>query len=68
MDGGPRYPDVTVRLTSRDGNVFYVIGRVAKALRNEVGRSAADEFLSEAWACESYDEVLRLVMRTVDVE
>ena len=67
-DLGPKYPQVTVRLTGEDGNAFSIIGRVAKALRREVGPEAAAEFQTEAFAQPSYDHLLRLAMRTVEVE
>lgn len=64
---GPRYPQVRVKLTGRDGNAHMIIGRVAVALRRKVGDSAADDFNVAAHTCGSYDEVLQLVMRTVRV-
>jgi hypothetical protein len=63
----PTYPQVTVQLTGTDGNVFSIIGRVAKALRRHIGPGAETEFTNAAFACGSYDDVLILVMRTVDV-
>lgn len=62
----PRY-NVPVRLTGRDGNVFAVIGRVTEAIRRHVGEAEAEAFSAEAFACESYDAVLVLCMRTVRV-
>jgi hypothetical protein len=64
----PRFPEVTVELIGRDGNVFNVIGLTARAMRS-AGLPAADvsAFTDAAMASGSYDEVLRLVMRTVEV-
>jgi hypothetical protein len=63
----PTSPQVSVRLSGTDGNTFMVIGRVAAALRREVGKAAADAFTTAAFGCGSADEVLRLAMTTVDV-
>jgi hypothetical protein len=62
------FPDVTVQLTGEDGNVFAVIGAVQRALRRSGYREEASAFAREAMAQSSYDEVLQLVMRTVEVE
>jgi hypothetical protein len=63
----PRYPQVRVRLSGGDGNAHIIIGKVAVALRRQVGDEAADAFNTAAYQCGSYDEVLRLAMRTVRV-
>ena len=39
---GPKYPDVEVQLSGEDGNVFSIIGRIAKALRRQVSRRTFD--------------------------
>lgn len=62
-----KYPDVHVQLSGRDGNAMLIIGRVAAALRQQVSGSAADEFAREAMDCDSYDELLAFVQRTVEV-
>jgi hypothetical protein len=61
------YPHVAVQLTGGDSNVFAIIGTVARALRRQIGADAADTYTAAAMACGSYDEVLHLTMRTVDV-
>jgi hypothetical protein len=63
----PTYPNVAVSLSGTDGNVYMIIGRVAAALRREVGNAAADAFNTDAFNCTSYDQVLRLAMTTVTV-
>ena len=65
-DAWPYYPDVVVQLTGTDGNAFAVIGAVEKALRAAVGGGAADDFRDEATKGD-YDELLRTVMRWVEV-
>ncbi|WP_435058506.1 hypothetical protein [Streptomyces sp. bgisy060] len=63
----PQYPDVEVQLSGEDGNVYSVIGRVQRALRRAGHHEAATEFSTAARGAQSYDEVLQLAMRTVDV-
>jgi hypothetical protein len=58
---------VTVRLVDTDGNVFAIIGKVSRALRQAGMADAANKFAHDAMDCASYDDVLRLVMFTVDV-
>ncbi|TQE33052.1 hypothetical protein [Streptomyces ipomoeae] len=67
MPEAPQFPDVEVQLSGEDGNVFSVIGRVAQALRQSGHRGEAQEFAKAAYSAGSYDEVLQLAMRTVDV-
>lgn len=63
------YPDVTVHLsTGVDGSVFSVIAAVTKQLRrSEHGPAVADAVAREAMDQGSYDDVLRYLMRTVNV-
>ncbi len=63
----PTYPDVQVQLIGEDGNVFGIIGRVSRALRRAGYGDAATEFSTAAFAAHSYDEVLQMVMSTVEV-
>jgi hypothetical protein len=63
----PTYPNVAVRLSGTDGNAHMIIGRVAAALRREVGNTAADAFNNAAYDCTCYDQVLQLAMTTVTV-
>ena len=65
--GRVSHSDVAVVLTGTDGNVYALIGRVAAALRAGVDGASAHQFVAAAFACTSYDEVLRLIMRTVNV-
>lgn len=63
-----KYPNITVRLIGTDGNAFAIIGKVARALRREAGPDAAAEFQAAALSSGSYDELLQLCIRTVNVE
>ena len=64
----PKFPDVHVRLSGKDGNVFLIMGRVRRAL---VEAGATDEdvksFMNEMLGAGSYGEALQTVMRWVDV-
>lgn len=55
------------KLVGTDGNVFAVIGKVKRTLRNAGLVEQALEFPTKAMACGSYDEVLRLCFEYVDV-
>lgn len=64
----PKFPNVRVRLSGKDGNVFLIMGRVRRALAQA---GAADQdvksFMNEIMNAGSYDEALQTVMRWVDV-
>ena len=61
----PRYPDVHVQLSGEDGNAFFIIGRVRKALRQAgVSQAECDQFSNEAMSGD-YDNVLQTCMRWV---
>jgi hypothetical protein len=63
----PKYPDIEVELSGHDGNAFFIIGRVRRALR-QGGASAeeCDAFSREAMSGD-YDNVLQTCMCWVDV-
>lgn len=56
------------KLIGEDGNVFHIIGLVRRALLKAGQKDAAEEFVRRAFACQSYDEVLTLVVAYVDIE
>ena len=61
------YPDVEVNLSGLNGNVFVLIAAVSRALKQAGHGEAVKPFQTEAMACASYDAVLQLIMRTVEV-
>ena len=63
----PKYPDVSVQLSGRDGNAFAIIAAVRGALKSAGETAAAEEFGKSAFDCDSYDALLRLAAQTVDV-
>jgi len=61
-----KYPDVEVQLSGEDGNAFMILGRVSSALRRAgISKDERDALAEQVFACESYDAVLQLIMRTV---
>lgn len=62
------YPNVTVKLTDDDGNAFYILGKVMKAMR-EAGleKQDIDLFYKDATSGD-YDHLLQTVMRWVTVK
>ena len=62
-----KYPNVTVKLTGTDGNAFAIIGKVQRVIESKIDHKASGEFADAAFACKSYNDLLALVMRTVNV-
>jgi len=60
--------NVAVKLVGEDGNAFYVISKVQRALKEAGYDELAQAFVETAFEQESYDAVLRLVMDYVEVE
>ena len=66
MNLDAKYLDITVKLS--DGNVFAIIGRVRRALRNGgVSDQEIDQFTKEMMTSGDYDHALQTVMRWVNV-
>lgn len=61
---GPDKP--MLQMVGTDGNVFAIIGRVARCLRTHRGRDVANEWVKRAMACHDYDDVLTLMYEYVD--
>jgi hypothetical protein len=63
-----RHPEVEVELSGMDGNIYFIIGAVRRALRRaDVSREEIEEFSREMTESGSYDKALQTVMRWVDV-
>jgi len=58
----------TVNLINADGNIFNLIGIASKALKRAGMKSQAEELVTKAFNCQSYDEALRVIMDYVEVE
>ena len=62
-----KYPKIKVKLTSNDGNAFFIMGTVQRALRkNKIPQEEINKYLEE---CKSgdYDHLLQTTMQWVDV-
>ena len=55
------------KLSGTDGNVFAVIGKVIRTLKNANQEDKAEEFKNKAMSSHSYDDVLCLCFDYVDV-
>jgi hypothetical protein len=63
----PKYPNVRVQLTGEDGNAYFIIVSVARALRAaKVPKDEIQAFQIEATSGD-YNNVLRTCMRWVEV-
>ena len=55
------------KLIGEDGNVFFIIGKVTRTLKEFGYPDKAKEFKEKATASKSYDEVLQLAMDYVEI-
>lgn len=55
-----------VRFIGEDGNVFSMIGRTTKALRNAGMDEEAKKFQAEVFAAKSYEEAIYIMTQYVD--
>jgi len=58
----------TVKLIGQDGNIFSILGKCTRALKNNGQKKEADELTKEVFSSSSYNEALQLCMEYVDVE
>ena len=65
---GPSDPLPVCRLIGTDGNVFAIIGKVRRTLREAGQPERASAFAGRAFQSRSYDEVLTLCHEYVDVQ
>ena len=56
------------KLTGTDGNVFAIIGNVSTALRRGGQIDKVEEFQKKAFSAHSYNEVLQLCHKYVEVQ
>ena len=62
-----KYPDVHVKLTGKDGNAFFILGTMLRALKaNDVPKEEIDEFRDQAMSGD-YDHLLATCMEWVVV-
>ena len=67
-ESGPTHPLPVCRLIGTDGNVFAIIGKVQRALREAGLPERAAAFGERAFEARSYDEVLQLCLEFVEVQ
>lgn len=64
----PKFPQVHVNLIGEDGNAFFIIGRVGKAMREAgIDKEDIDAYREDAMSGD-YGHVLRTTMATVDCD
>lgn len=64
----PKYPDITVQLTGKDGNAFNILGICLRAMRQAgLSREERDAFYAEATSG-NYDHLLATCMKWLEVE
>ena len=64
----PKYPDITVHLTGKDGNAFNILGICLRAMRQAgLSQEKRDAFQAEAIAG-NYDHLLATCMEWFEVE
>ena len=75
MNEDSKYNDTTspepkkpkCKLIGTNGNVFAIIGKVSKTLKKAGLKNKAKEFTKKALSSSSYDEVLTLCLKYVNV-
>ena len=63
----PKYPDVHVNLVGEDGNAFFILARVTKALRCAGYGDVCEQYRKEATSGD-YDNLLRVTMDWVETD
>jgi len=58
----------TCKLVDGDGNIFFILGRVNRALKENGKAKYAKEVSDRVMASSSYDEALQIIMEYVEVE
>tara|TARA_R110000803_G_scaffold97351_1_gene165503 strand:+ start:425 stop:625 length:201 start_codon:yes stop_codon:yes gene_type:complete len=62
---GPKFPEVEVPLTGEDGNAYFILGRVTKAMKKAgIAKADIDAYKEEATKGD-YDHLLQTTMATV---
>ncbi len=61
-------PKPTVKLIGENGNVFNLLGRCTRALKQAGMPEEAAALSKRVMSCHSYDEALVAMMEAVDVE
>lgn len=63
----PKYPNIHVQLSGNDGNAFFILGNVLRAMkRGKVSLEEQEQFRQEATSGD-YDNLLQTCMKWVEV-
>ena len=62
----PKYPEIEVELSGRDGNAMSIMAAVTKALRRNGHADEVNEFMEEAMSGD-YDNVIQTAGRWVSI-
>ncbi len=64
----PKYPNIKVQLSGRDGNAFAILGNVQGAMRRGgIPKEEIDAFITEATSGD-YDNLLQTCVKYVQVD
>ena len=61
-----KFPEITIDLTGEDGNAFFILGRVSRAMKQAGIHAEFPAFQAEATSG-NYDHLLTTVMRWFSV-
>ena len=64
----PKYPNITISLTGREGNAFYILGKVRTALIQAGASEEEREAFHKQATSGDYDHLLSTVTEWVNVE
>lgn len=56
------------KLVGEDGNIFFILGKVSRTLKECGKADEAKECSNRVMASKSYDEALQIILEYVDVE
>jgi hypothetical protein len=62
-----KFPDVAVRLSGHDGNIYMIMGTVIAVLRRAGHGDAEEDFTRDVTSSDSYEQALSRVMNWVTV-
>jgi len=62
------YSKPKCKLIGTDGNVFALVGKASRALKNAGLKEKAQELREKIFNCQSYDEALKILGDYVDIE
>lgn len=64
-----KYPEITVELIGKNGNIFNLIACCLDAMRRAgLDKQERDNFEKEVTSARNYNEALQIIMSWVDVE